>query len=179
MEAFNVPITAIVSIIMCFTALGFTFVGNVLSDEPSVKISRPADPVYSTQGSRLLFRHMQDSTKAPASLIEEFKKYYGGRASAILLQNVEETLSLGGQGLKEDMLYSIRGYALLDLQRQGEAEKSFNEAMNLNPASNEARDGLNIIMEQRRLTAEAAALTEEMNNGPVAPASMEPAAAIN
>ncbi|MBI5814039.1 MAG: hypothetical protein HZB29_00325 [Nitrospinae bacterium] len=169
MDVLNIPLTAIVSIVMGCAALVFTFIGANYKTEPSVLYSRSVDPFYSTQGAKLLTRHLQKTGSDSKSLISDFRKYYGDMAAQALLRSADEALPAAGLDSAADRLYTFRGLALMEMERPVEAEKSFQLAMQNNPANTEAKNMIGELRERRRLAAIAMAEAQnaEMAQAPV------------
>lgn len=145
MESFNLPVSAIVSIVVCCSAIAVTFVNPSFNQEPTVVNSVSRKAYYSTGAERLLVRFLNDERAGYERLLGEMKSLYGDRAGEELLKAVTDAIPLETDNELRGKLYAFKGMSLINSGLREEAIDSLKMALNLDPFNKTAAETLNTI----------------------------------
>ncbi len=142
MDAFQVPVSALITI-----CVGLTVLAVAVSDSELWRgeMDQTGDhqQTYTTQSERLVSRYIQESEVSYDMLVDEIESYFGESASESLLKTVDRAIDMAPPQ-KLGRLYNLRGLILRDIGFEEEAVDSFRKSLMINPDNMEARTGLAI-----------------------------------
>lgn len=137
MEAFQVPVSALISICIGLTVLAMAVADTQLwSGHPIEKNLR--NPSYTTQCERLMTRYINDKNSSYEDLINKVERFFGNESKQMLLAAFD-TIFNNTNPNKLDRLFYLKGLILKDLKREEEATEALRKALILNPDNAEAR----------------------------------------
>ncbi|MBF0293044.1 MAG: hypothetical protein HQK86_12905 [Nitrospinae bacterium] len=144
MEFIQIPISAVVTIVACCSAIAVTALNPSLDTDPLISQSISQKAYYSTHAERLLLRYLSGEELAFERLFHETQAAYGQRAGEELLKTVETAIKSENNHELKVRLYTLRGILLMQNGSKETAEESFKTALNLDPFNKTATDALNI-----------------------------------
>ncbi len=140
MESFHLPVTAVVTLGICMSALAFT-----ISDPAVWFQSRPViegpEPALTTQCDRLVMRYLLSESPSFEKLAADAEKFVGNRSYDMLLRSVDQAFDYDSM-FTRDKIYFLRGKILMRLGRDKEAAENFRSALRWNVGAAEARKNL-------------------------------------
>lgn len=146
MEFFQIPVSAVVTIIACCSAIAVTALNPSLDKDPMISQSISQKAYYSTHAERLLSRYLSGDELAYERLFHETQAAYGLNAGEELLKTVETSMKSETKHELRARLYTLRGLLLLEAGFKEKAAESLKTALNLNPLNKTAADALNISL---------------------------------
>ncbi|VAX20670.1 hypothetical protein MNBD_NITROSPINAE02-1534 [hydrothermal vent metagenome] len=140
MDAFQVPVSALITI-----CVGLTVLAVAVSDSElwrgGMDHKGASEQIYTTESERLVSRYIQEKEVSYDMLVDEIESYFGDSASESLLKTVDRAIEMAPPP-KLARLYNLRGLILRDIGLEDEAVDSFRKSLMINPDNMEARMGL-------------------------------------
>lgn len=169
MEAFQIPVTAVISIIVGCSALAFTYFDPAFhSGRTSLYHVGDHDVLHTTEAERLFNRLVSDEKLAYELLPFEMKRWYGDRAGEIMLQTVEQALVVNTANPEMfDRLQTLKGMAFSLMGSREQALTAYRAAVDFNPGNATARERLDIIQAELDSEAQALAAQQAAESGAV------------
>ena len=143
MDIFQVPISAVVAIFACCSAIAVTMWNPVFDKDPTISQSISQKAYYSTHIERLLNRHLRGEEFAYELLLREAKAAYGERAGEELLKSVETAIKNETRHELRGKLFTLRGLLFLEAGHKEQALESLRTALNFDPYNKVAVETLN------------------------------------
>jgi tetratricopeptide (TPR) repeat protein len=143
MDIFQVPISAVITIVACCSAVAVTLWNPSFDTEPKISQSISQKAYYSTYAERLLNRHLKGEEFAYERLLQEAQAAYGERAGEELLKTVEKAIKSETNHELRGKLFTLRGLLFMDAGSREKAVESLRTALNFDPYSKVAVDTLN------------------------------------
>lgn len=144
MEFFQIPISAVVTVVACCSAIAVTALNPSLDKDPMISQSISQKAYYSTHMERLLSRYLSGEELAYERLFHETQAAYGPKAGEELLKTVESAIKGETNQELRVRLYTLRGILLMEAGSKEMAEESLKTALNLDPLNKTASDALNL-----------------------------------
>lgn len=146
MEAFQVPISAVVTIAACCTAIAVTLINPSADQDTAISQSISQKAYYSTHAERLLNRYLSGEEFVYDQLFHETQAAYGEKAGEELLKSVETAIKRETKHELRGRLYTLKGILLMQSGFKERAAESLKTALNLDPLNKTATDALNTIL---------------------------------
>jgi tetratricopeptide (TPR) repeat protein len=143
MEILQIPISAVVTIVACCSAIAVTALNPSFNTDPMISQSISQKAYYSTHAERLLRRYLSGEELAYERLFHETQAAYGDKAGQELLKTIEASINSETDHELRGRLYTLRGILLMEVGSKEMAVESFQAALNLNPLNKTAADALN------------------------------------
>lgn len=143
MDVFQVPISALVAIFACCSAIAVTMWNPSVDTDPTISQSISQKAYYSTYAERLLSRHLRGDEFAYERLLQEAQAAYGERAGAELLKTVETAIKGETNHALKGKLFTLRGLLFVEAGAKEKAVGSLRTALNFDPYNKVAGDTLN------------------------------------
>jgi hypothetical protein len=143
MDIFQVPISAVVAIVACCSAVAVTLWNPSFDTEPKISQSISQKAYYSTYAERLLNRHLKGDEFAYERLLREARAAYGERAGEELLKTVENAIKNETNHEMRGKLFTLRGLLFIEAGSREKAVESLKTALNFDPYNKLAVDTLN------------------------------------
>ena len=146
MDALQVPISAIVTIVACCSAIAVTLWNPSFDKEPTISQSISQKAYYSTHAERLLNRHLNGEELVYERLLQEMRAAYGEKAGEELLKTVEIAIKRETNHELRGKLFTLRGLLLMGAGLNEKAADSLKIALNFDPYNKTAADALNTAL---------------------------------
>lgn len=163
MDAFQVPVSALITI-----CIGLTVLAVAVSDSEfwtgETHPTSKYEQMYTTESERLVSRYVQGKEVSYDMLVDEIESYFGDSASDSLLKTVDRALE-NAPPKKLARLYNLRGLILRDIGLEDQAVDSFRKSLMINPDNMEARMGLVIHYMNTNMFGLAQSEIEKAING--------------
>jgi hypothetical protein len=143
MDIFQVPISAVVAIFACCSAIAVTMWNPAFNTDPTISQSISQKAYYATYAERLLNRHLGGDEFAYERLLQEAQAAYGERAGAELLKTVETAIRGETNHELKGKLFTLRGLLFIEAGAKEKAVESLRTALNFDPYNKVASDTLN------------------------------------
>lgn len=145
MDIFQMPISAVVAIFACCSAVAVTL-WNPSFDfdkDPTISQSISQKAYYSTYAERLLNRHLRGEKFAYERLLQEAQAAYGDKAGEELLKTVETAIKGETNHELRGKLFTLRGLLFMDAGSKEKGVESLRTALSFDPHNQAIIDTLN------------------------------------